>query len=318
MNNKCLAILCIIFIIPSLASCTFHLTKDVADELKPEELQAIYKTKPKRMRTLSKCPMPPSVNIINKQATDEDYLMWDRGVTKWYINPKQLTNYIVDYMKNAFEKCNVIVDANSAKTLQVSMYGASFTQGVWAQGADVRLKVEIPDMLYTEIYEANDNSPKSSMRAMAYAIHQITWDIVNDPFIQDYILCRGEYLQTEESKKIQEERIRIAEKTQMKLKSHYVGCYKDKQDTPASFGVSLTGRDINGFTTHSNRLTNELCISMCKEKGFKYAGTQFSTHCFCGNQYGSYGEANNCNMNCSGNIDQICGGSWANSVYQSE
>ena len=83
-------------------------------------------------------------------------------------------------------------------------------------------------------------------------------------------------------------------------------------------GVSLTGRDINGFTTHSNRLTNELCISMCKEKGFKYAGTQFSTHCFCGNQYGSYGEANNCNMNCSGNIDQICGGSWANSVYQSE
>ncbi len=221
-------------------------------------------------------------------------------------------------MNNAFEKCNVKADANSAKILQVSMYGASFTQGVWAQGADIRLKVEIPEKQYTEIYEATDNSPKSAMRAMAYAIHQITWDIINDSVIQDHILCKGEDLQAEESKKIQEERKRLEEEAQAKITIKYIGCYKDNQAVPGMLGVSLPGRDINGFTTYSSSLTNELCISICKEKGFKYAGTQYRTQCFCGNDYGSYGKANNCNMKCAGNIDQICGGFWANSVYQSE
>jgi hypothetical protein len=38
-------------------------------------------------------------------------------------------------------------------------------------------------------------------------------------------------------------------------------------------------------------------------------------HCFCGNSYGKYGQAANCDMKCSGNAGEICGGSFANSVY---
>ena len=45
-----------------------------------------------------------------------------------------------------------------------------------------------------------------------------------------------------------------------------------------------------------------------------YAGTQYSKECFCGNEYDRYGEADNCDMTCSGEKDQICGGSWAMSV----
>lgn len=37
--------------------------------------------------------------------------------------------------------------------------------------------------------------------------------------------------------------------------------------------------------------------------------------CFCGNSYGSYGTATNCNVTCSANPNENCGGFWANSVY---
>ena len=43
---------------------------------------------------------------------------------------------------------------------------------------------------------------------------------------------------------------------------------------------------------------------------------QAGRQCFCGNTYGSYGVADNCNNPCRGNAEEICGGGWANSVYQ--
>ena len=46
-----------------------------------------------------------------------------------------------------------------------------------------------------------------------------------------------------------------------------------------------------------------------------YSGTQHSDQCYCDNSYGTYGSASNCNEKCAGNDDQICGGSWALSVY---
>ena len=51
-------------------------------------------------------------------------------------------------------------------------------------------------------------------------------------------------------------------------------------------------------------------------KNYKYAAVQATKWCFCGNTYGSYGEASNCNQRCAGNAYQICGGNWANSVYE--
>ncbi|MGA1862011.1 choice-of-anchor C family protein [Deferribacter thermophilus] len=91
---------------------------------------------------------------------------------------------------------------------------------------------------------------------------------------------------------------------------NYIGCYKDQGDPQG-----LTGRDLNGFIFHSNNMTPQMCINLCAQKGFKYAGVQYSSYCFCGNSYGKYGVANNCNMKCSGDQNQICGGTWANSIY---
>eukprot|EP01043_Picozoa_sp_COSAG02_P040906 COSAG02_NODE_3347_length_6896_cov_2.201854_1_plen_600_part_10 len=48
----------------------------------------------------------------------------------------------------------------------------------------------------------------------------------------------------------------------------------------------------------------------------KYIGLQDGDNCFCGNSYGRYGNATNCNMSCPGSSQKVmCGGVEANSIY---
>lgn len=51
--------------------------------------------------------------------------------------------------------------------------------------------------------------------------------------------------------------------------------------------------------------------------GYKYAGVQYATQCFCGNEFDQYGEVDRseCSATCRGNRNQKCGGTWRNSVY---
>ena len=85
----------------------------------------------------------------------------------------------------------------------------------------------------------------------------------------------------------------------------YLGCYKD-----------ASNRDLGGYSFRSNGLTNGGCISECTSRGYAFAATQYRNACFCDNDYGAYGEATNCNMGCTGNPRETCGGTWANSVYR--
>ncbi|MCX5825244.1 MAG: hypothetical protein NTY86_17555 [Deltaproteobacteria bacterium] len=178
-------------IIPfTLTSCTLHWTKDVAKELQPNVLYESFKTKHINLKARSKCSQSPSVNIVNTEIRDENYLVGEMGANKIYINPKEMMNHIVDYMKDAFEKCRISVDNNSTNILNVSMKGAEFKRGFWAVGANIQLKIDIPERQYTDVYEAEEWTSTYHKNAMAYAIHVDTWKIINDPVIQDYILCR--------------------------------------------------------------------------------------------------------------------------------
>jgi len=84
----------------------------------------------------------------------------------------------------------------------------------------------------------------------------------------------------------------------------YIGCFKETWT-----------RDLAGYTTNTPAMTTQMCVNLCRERGFAYAATQYGQHCFCGNSYGKYGPATNCDMKCAGNPAEICGGSFANSVY---
>ena len=95
--------------------------------------------------------------------------------------------------------------------------------------------------------------------------------------------------------------------------SSYIGCFKDSGNP---FG--LENRDLDGFYVNKSDMSIKECISLCRSKKFKYAGVENSSQCFCGNSYGKYGEAENCNMKCSGNPNEICGGFWAISLYSTK
>ena len=87
--------------------------------------------------------------------------------------------------------------------------------------------------------------------------------------------------------------------------ANYLGCFKDDR----------WNRDLSGFTFNQADMTTSLCQRTCREKGFAYGATQYSTHCFCGNAYGKHGRGESCNMPCGGNKSEMCGGYSLNSVY---
>ena len=84
-----------------------------------------------------------------------------------------------------------------------------------------------------------------------------------------------------------------------------LGCFKDPNNP----------FDLDGHLERSAQNTPQRCIEICRAKGFAYAGVQYSESCLCGNRYGQFGPANNCDMACTGDPGQICGGLNSNSVY---
>ena len=85
----------------------------------------------------------------------------------------------------------------------------------------------------------------------------------------------------------------------------YLGCFTDAPT-----------RDLNGHNEVGPAMTGAVCAGICGQRGFQFAGTQYTNQCFCGNSYGQYGSTNPCNTPCAGNPNETCGGAYANSVYQ--
>jgi hypothetical protein len=83
----------------------------------------------------------------------------------------------------------------------------------------------------------------------------------------------------------------------------YVGCYAD-----------TSNRDLP-YWAPGGPYTVAGCQSACAAAGYQYAGVQYGGECFCGDAYGRYGPAVNCNMPCSVDPNQICGGKWAQDIY---
>ncbi|TCD60273.1 G- protein-coupled receptor [Steccherinum ochraceum] len=86
------------------------------------------------------------------------------------------------------------------------------------------------------------------------------------------------------------------------------GCYHDGPN-----------RALTGYTFKSDQMTYQLCTNTCASKGFKLAGIEVGSECYCGNDFengeGYKIDDSVCNQRASGSSD-IGGGKWALSVYQ--
>lgn len=83
-----------------------------------------------------------------------------------------------------------------------------------------------------------------------------------------------------------------------------LGCFKD-----------TSVLDLDGYRERSAQNTPMHCATICKTKGFRYGAVQNGDSCLCGNSYGKYGPADNCNMKCTGG-SMTCGGRLANEVFE--
>ncbi|EEY16875.1 conserved hypothetical protein [Verticillium alfalfae VaMs.102] len=82
-------------------------------------------------------------------------------------------------------------------------------------------------------------------------------------------------------------------------KYRYVGCFKDNTPT-RQLSNQLYGNDAG---------ENAMCIAACGARGSVFCGTQYHRECWAGNLIPSTQVADaNCNFDCSGDLQQICGG----------
>jgi hypothetical protein len=83
----------------------------------------------------------------------------------------------------------------------------------------------------------------------------------------------------------------------------YKGCFSDDSD-----------RALPVLAGDRGDMTPDACVQLCA--GYAYAGVQYYTQCWCGNDLGRERRGDDeCNTPCSGDGGVMCGGAWRNSIY---
>lgn len=89
-----------------------------------------------------------------------------------------------------------------------------------------------------------------------------------------------------------------------------IGCYTD----------SVSSRTLNAAQNYDTKgMTTESCAAFCKS--YKYFGTEYSQECYCANSLGpqstvAANAGQSCNMACTGDSTETCGGSGYLNLYQ--
>jgi hypothetical protein len=187
--KKVLPVIVVIMMI-GLTGCTIRNTRDITERLQPTELYVSYEIKPANLKARSKCPSPPTVNIVTVETREDDYVFFNPPGLERTVNPKELTSAIVEYLNDGFRKSKIEVKHDSSKIIHIAFEDAKTLRGFWTVGGEIKMKVDIPETNYSEIYEAKDWVYGDLLKALAGAAHIVTRKIIDDPVIQDYILCR--------------------------------------------------------------------------------------------------------------------------------
>ena len=77
-------------------------------------------------------------------------------------------------------------------------------------------------------------------------------------------------------------------------------------------------RTLSGRYEVNEEMTIEMCLSICRDGGYPYAGLKWQIECFCGDEPDSgfiWRLPKNCNKMCAGDSNQNCGGSNAISIW---
>lgn len=186
---KKIILLVMVFPLFFLTGCTVHFTNRIADRLNPTELYSAYNVNPVDLSLRSKCKTSPSVRIVNAETRTEDYVALVNPPTTGVINPQAMMDSVARYLGKGFLQSNIKNSDYSSKILEVKMIDLKSKAGFWSFGSYFKLGLTIPEIGLTKTYESHENAGLGHTAA-AYAIHSVTRQIIDDPEVQDYILCR--------------------------------------------------------------------------------------------------------------------------------
>merc|ERR1712123_388603 len=77
-------------------------------------------------------------------------------------------------------------------------------------------------------------------------------------------------------------------------------------------------RLLDDMTTFPDTNTPNMCIESCYLKGYLYAGVQYRSQCFCGDTIPPPSRVvsdDECNGQCTGDENKVCGGTWRMNVF---
>jgi hypothetical protein len=79
--------------------------------------------------------------------------------------------------------------------------------------------------------------------------------------------------------------------------------------------VDSNSRLLSVYMGSSGKNTAATCIQRCAAAGYTYAGTEWSTECYCAKSIKSTTVSTGCNMPCTGDVKSTCGGFYRINVY---
>ncbi|KAI0040111.1 WSC-domain-containing protein [Auriscalpium vulgare] len=85
----------------------------------------------------------------------------------------------------------------------------------------------------------------------------------------------------------------------------YFGCFTDN---PSARALPFRAPSMDGFMTTAEEIG---CVNSCDNFGFYYAGMEFGSECWCGNEIGPSGvvaSVTECHTACAGSHTEFCGG----------
>ncbi|KAG7096376.1 hypothetical protein E1B28_003820 [Marasmius oreades] len=88
---------------------------------------------------------------------------------------------------------------------------------------------------------------------------------------------------------------------------NHLGCFVDSAQRILPVQQDTCGKN-----------TVEYCLDLCAQQGFPLAGVEYGDECYCGKDWNTFNTVcpNNCNMTCTANSQEICGGVYAINVYE--
>lgn len=172
-----------------LLCCATNANRMVSKRLDPADLNSRLGTQAIDLSVSAECPGTKSLRVVNGETRTDRYCIDQAIGCRWYIIPKNFTNEIVKYVENRLTESKIKVGSDNA--IIVSLEELKSQEGVWSFGSSCKIKIQIPEINYTQTYVGESGSGLGDLAA-AYAIHLAVDNFFKDPVFQNFVKCHQE------------------------------------------------------------------------------------------------------------------------------